>query len=52
MIKRHAVQVLLSAGLSHRQVAKQTGLSKRSVTRIAQELAVQTVDDAQLVRLD
>jgi transposase len=50
MIERHAVQVLLSAGLSHRQVARQTGLSKRSVTRIAQELAVQTVDDAELVR--
>jgi len=50
MIQRHAVQVLLRAGLSHRQVAKQTGLSKRSVTRIAQESAVETVDDGVLVR--
>jgi transposase len=44
MIKRHEVQVLLAAGFSHRQVAKKAGVSKRSVTRIAQEPAVQGLD--------
>jgi transposase len=44
MIQRHEVQVLLKAGMSHRQVAKQTGISKRTVTRIAQESAVEAVD--------
>jgi transposase len=37
MIKRHEVQVLLRSGFSHREVSKRTGVSKRSVTRIAQE---------------
>ena len=31
--------------MSHRQVARQTGVSKRTVTRIAQETAVEAVDD-------
>jgi transposase len=44
MIQRHEIQVLLKAGMSHRQVAKQTGISKRTVTRIAQESAVEAVD--------
>ena len=35
MIKRHEVQVLLAAGHSHRRVAGETGVSKRSVERIA-----------------
>jgi hypothetical protein len=33
MIKRHEVQVLLRSGMSHRQVARHTGVSKRTVTR-------------------
>jgi transposase len=37
MIKRPEVQVLLRSGVSHREVSKRTGVSKRSVTRIAQE---------------
>ena len=45
MIKRHEVQVLLRSGLSHRQVARQTGVSKRTVTRIAQEMPIRMVDD-------
>ncbi len=44
MIKRHEVQVLLDAGFSHRMVAKKTGLSKRSVTRIAGEPQVEELD--------
>src|SRR3990172_2952178 len=44
MIQRHEVQVLLDAGFSHRQVSKKTGVSKRSVTRIAQEADVETLD--------
>lgn len=45
MIQRHEVQVLLRSGLSHRQVARQTGVSKRTVTRIAQEMPIRMVDD-------
>jgi len=48
MIKRHEVQVLLDAGFSDRQVAKKTGISKRSVTRIAQEPAVEGIDEAEV----
>ena len=40
MIKRHEVQVLLREGLSARQVARKTGVSRRSVQRIAQEESV------------
>jgi len=50
MIKRHEVQVLLDAGFSHRKVAKKTGVSKRSVTRIAQEPAVEGIDEAGVAR--
>ncbi|MGH8528106.1 MAG: IS21 family transposase [Gammaproteobacteria bacterium] len=45
MIKRHEVQVLLRSGLSHRQVAKRAGVSKRTVTRIAQETPIETLHD-------
>ena len=50
MIKRHEVQVLLEAGFSHRQVAKRAGVSKRSVTRIAQEPPVESIDEAGVAR--
>ena len=43
MIQRHEVQVLLRSGLSHRQVARRTGVSKRTVTRIAQETPIETL---------
>lgn len=46
MIQRHEVQVLLRSGMSHRRVARQTGVSKRTVTRIAQESEVGVIDDA------
>lgn len=41
MIKRHEVQVLLREGLSERQVARRTGVSRTSVQRIGQEEAVE-----------
>jgi len=41
MIKRHEVQVLLREGLSERQVARRTGVSRRSVERMAREEAVE-----------
>jgi len=50
MIKRHEVQVLLDAGFSHRQVAKRAGVSKRSVTRIAQEPRVEGLDEMGVAR--
>lgn len=41
MMKRHEVQVLLREGLSPRQVAGKTGVSRTSVQRIAQEAAIE-----------
>jgi transposase len=45
MIKRHEVQVLLAAGFTQQQVVKATGVSKRSVTRIAEERPVQGLEE-------
>jgi transposase len=50
MIKRHEVQVLLDAGFTHRQVAQKTGVSKRTVTRIAQEPRIEGLDEAGIAR--
>jgi transposase len=36
---------LSDPGLSHRQVARQTGVSKRTVTRISPEMPIRVVDD-------
>lgn len=46
MLDRHAVQALLRAGQSPRQIAHQLGISRRTVQRIALEPPVATVDDA------
>jgi transposase len=45
MLKRHEVEVLLKAGHRKTEVARMTGVSLRSVKRIAQEEAVGHVDD-------
>jgi hypothetical protein len=45
MLKRHKVEVLLKAGHRKTEVARMTGVSLRSVKRIAQEEAVVHVDD-------
>jgi transposase len=45
VIKRHEVQVLLDAGFTHRQVAQKAGVSKRTVTRIAQEPRIEGLDE-------
>lgn len=45
MLDRHAVHELLRAGLPTRAVAKQLGVSRRTVQRIALEDAVTIVDD-------
>ena len=45
MIDRHAVQALLHAGQTPRQIAHQLGISRRTVQRIALEPPVTTVDD-------
>jgi transposase len=50
MIKRHEVQVLLDAGFTHRQVAQKTGVSKRTVTRIAQEPRIEGLGEAGISR--
>jgi len=46
MLDRHAVQALLTAGQSPRQIAHHLGISRRTVQRIAHEPPVTTVDDA------
>ena len=45
-IDRHAVQQMLSAGLSTGEVARHLGISSRSVRRIRREARVETADDA------
>lgn len=45
MLKRHEVQVLLSAGHTQVEVARLAGVSERSVRRIAREIPVAHVDD-------
>lgn len=46
MLKRHEIQVLLKAGHSRAEVAKLTGVSIRSVKRVAKEGVITQVDDA------
>lgn len=46
MIDRHAVRALLDAGQKQRDIAKQLGISERSVRRIAKEPPVAEGDDA------
>lgn len=45
MIKRHEIQVLLSAGHSFTKVAELSGASRRTVARIAREAKVTHIDD-------
>ena len=47
MLKRHEIQVLLSAGHTQVEVVRLTGASERSVRRIANEAPVAHVDDAE-----
>jgi transposase len=46
MLKRHEVEILLKAGHPKTEVARLSGVSLRSVKRIAQETPVVHVDDA------
>ena len=46
MLKRHEVEILLKAGHPKTEVARLSGVSLRSVKRIAEESAVVHVDDA------
>jgi len=46
MLKRHEVQVLLSANHTQSEVARLAGVSERSVRRIAGEAGVNQIDDA------
>ena len=45
MLKRHEVEVLLKAGHRKTEVARMSGVSLRSVKRIAQESSVVDIDD-------
>jgi hypothetical protein len=46
MLKRHEVEILLKAGDAKTEVARLSGVSLRSVQRIAEESPVGHVDDA------
>lgn len=46
MLKRHEVEILLKAGHAKTEVARLSGVSLRSVKRIAEERPVEHVDDA------
>ncbi len=46
MLKRHEVEILLKAGHSKTEVAGLTGVSLRSVNRMAEEAPVDRIDDA------
>ena len=46
MLKRHEVEILLKAGHPKTEVARLSGVSLRSVKRIAEESPVVDVDDA------
>src|SRR5215472_8466109 len=46
MLKRHEVEILLKAGHPKTEVARLSGVSLRSVNRIAEETPVVHVDDA------
>lgn len=46
MLNRHVVQRLLAAGVGPREIARQLGISARTVQRIALEPPVTAVDDA------
>jgi transposase len=45
MLDRHAVQALLAAGVRPREAARQFGVSRRTIERIAREAAVVSGDD-------
>ena len=46
MLKRHEVEILLKAGHAKTEVARLSGVSLRSVKRIAEERPVEHVEDA------
>jgi transposase len=46
MLKRHEVEILLKAGHPQTEVARLTGVSVRSVQRMAEEAPIEHVDDA------
>ena len=46
MLKRHEVEILLKAGHAKTEVGRLSGVSLRSVKRIAEERPVEHVDDA------
>lgn len=50
MIDRHAVHALLTAGEPTKKIAKQLGVSQRTIQRIAKEPSVETGDDGQARR--
>lgn len=47
MIDRHAVHALLEAGESRKKIARQLGVSLRTIHRIAKEAPVEVADDGQ-----
>ena len=50
MLDRHAVHALLAAGISTREIARQQGVSRRTIQRIAKEPPVENADEAEARR--
>ena len=47
MLDRHAVQSLLKAGIPSQKIARQYGVSQRTIQRVAMESPIETVDEAE-----
>ena len=46
MLDRHAVQSLLKAGIPSQKIARQYGVSQRTIQRIAEEAPIESVDES------
>ncbi len=47
MLDRHAVQSLLKAGVASQKIARQYGVSQRTIQRIGEETPVEAVDETE-----
>jgi predicted transcriptional regulator len=47
MLDRHAVQALLTAGTPTEKIARQYGVTQRTIQRIAKEAPIETVEEAE-----
>lgn len=50
MLDRHAVHALIKAGFPTKEIARQLGVTQRTIQRVAKEPAVDVIDDAEARR--